>query len=403
MKFYYLGQVSMANRGCEALIRSNTKIIRERYPDASFLCPSYDAARDVRQWPDAAAQGIEFVPVPAFPVPLKVYGRLFAKVPPLRNLGALPIDFDARSKMLLRDVDAVLMTGGDIISLDYGLNSLYFWTGLVDAAHRLGKPTHLLAASVGPFTKDPLTERHMVAHLKRYTSITVRETPTLAYLQGLGIENVRLVADPAFVLDPEPFDTAAFMPATREWLGFNVSPLVRKFRADEASRRAFDAGIRDFIRRVVAETDMGVLLIPHVDPLAGTDDNSDRAYMTGLMAGLEDLGPRLAMTPDLLNAAQIKHVLGRCRYFMGARTHATIGAISQGVPTLSIAYSVKAVGINKDLFGSTDYVLSTPDVTAQTLSQGFEKLRARESEIKAQRHEKLPSWRQSARESVERL
>lgn len=66
MKFYYLGQVSMANRGCEALIRSNTKIIREKYPEAQFLCPSHDAALDRKQWPNAEEHGISFVPVPDF-------------------------------------------------------------------------------------------------------------------------------------------------------------------------------------------------------------------------------------------------------------------------------------------------------------------------------------------------
>lgn len=400
MKFYYLGQVSMANRGCEALIRSNTKIIRERYPDATFLCPSHDPALDRNQWPDAEQHGIRFVHVPAFPTPLKIYGRLFKAMPFLRHLGMLPISFDADAARQLQDVDAVLMTGGDIISLEYGLNTLYFWAGLVDAAHRMGKPTHLLAASVGPFTKDPLTEKHLVAHLKRYTTISVRETASFDYLTGLGIENVKLVADPAFVLDPEPFDTVAIMPEGREYLGFNVSPLVRKFRADDASRAEFDEGIRAFLRKVVAQTDLSVMLVPHVDPLSGKDDNSDRAYMQALMVGLEDLGTRLAMTPDLLNASQIKYVLGKCSAFIGARTHATIGAISQKVPTLSIAYSVKALGINKDLFGNLDYVLPTPEVTEQTLWDGLSLLRTNKNSIEDQLTLKLPVWKQRARESI---
>lgn len=402
MKFYYLGQVSMANRGCEALIRSNTKIIREKYPEAQFLCPSHDAALDRKQWPNAEEHGISFVPVPDFPTPLKVYGRLFKAVPAIRNLGALPIQFDSKSRALLADVDAVLMTGGDIISFDYGLNALYFWAGLVDAAHRMGKPTHLLAASVGPF-KDPLTERQMIDHLKRYTTISVRETASFDYLKSLGITNVYLVADPAFVLDAEEFDTSGFMAQGNEWLGFNVSPLVRKFRVDDASREAFDNDIKAFIRRVVTETSLSVIMIPHVDPLTGTWDNSDRAYMSRLIQGMEDLGPRISMTPDLLNASQIKHVLSKCRYFMGARTHATIGALSKGVPTLSIAYSVKALGINRDLFGSTDYVLPTPDVSATTLWDSLQMLQREEDVIKAKLAEKIPVWKLRARESANQL
>lgn len=403
MKFYYLGQISMANRGCEALIRSNTCMIRERHPTAELLCPSENIRLDEKQWPDAAEHGIRFVPMPPFPISLKIYGRFYSALPAIRNLGMLPIGVDAQTRAILADVDGVLMTGGDIISLDYGLNALYFWAGLVDAAHRIGKPTHLLAASVGPFTKDPLTERQMIAHLKRYTSISVRETASLDYLKGRGIENVKLVADPAFVMKPELFETTAFMPEGREYLGFNVSPLVRKFRTDEASRRAFDEGIITFIRRVATETKLSVMLIPHVDPLSGQWDNSDRQYMLALKGHLSDLGNRISMMPELLNAAQIKHVLGKCRYFIGARTHATIGAISQHVPTLSIAYSVKAVGINKDLFGSTKYVLPTPDTSAETLWAGYKLLEMDEGKIKALLVEKLPIWQKSARRSVEHL
>jgi colanic acid/amylovoran biosynthesis protein len=400
MKIYYLGQVSMANRGCEALIRSNTKIIREKYPDARFLCPSENLALDSRQWQDAALHGIEFVPVPSFPTSLKVWSRIFDAVPPARKIGVLPFSLDTDTLRRISEVDAVVMTGGDIISLEYGLNTLYFWAGLVDAAHRLGKPTHLLAASVGPFTKDPLTEKHMIAHLKHYTSISVRETASFEYLMRLGIANVRLVTDPAFVMEPQLFDTSAFLTPGRDHVGFNVSPLVRKFRADDASRVAFDVGIQAFLRRIIAETEDNVLLVPHVDPLVGAWDNSDRTYMAKLMVGLSDLGSRITMTPDLLNAAQIKHALGQCRYFIGARTHATIGAISRSVPTLSIAYSVKAIGINKDLFGHTRYVLPTPDVTEQTLWSGLEMLRLEEAEIKATLAEKLPVWKATARESL---
>jgi polysaccharide pyruvyl transferase WcaK-like protein len=400
MRFFFVGQQSMANRGCEALIRSNTKLIREKHPDARLLCPSDDQRLDLKQWPDAKADGIDFVALPHFPTALKVWGRIFKVIPAVRRLGVLPLHFDAVTQRYLHEADAILMTGGDIVSLEYGLNSLYYWTGIVDAAHRMGKPTHLLAASVGPFTKDPVTERQMTSHLKRYNTITVRETASLDYLEQLGVKNVRLVADPAFVLEPAPLDVSLLFDNDRDTIGLNVSPLVRKFRPDEDSRRDFDDGVKAFIRSIVAGSDDNILLIPHVDPLKGTWDNSDRAYMGRLLSDLSDLGPRVRMTPDLLNAEQIKYVLGACRYFIGARTHATIGAISQSVPTLSIAYSIKALGINKDLFGSTRYVLPTPEVSEATLHAGLALLRADELAIKATLAEKLPIWKARARDGI---
>jgi colanic acid/amylovoran biosynthesis protein len=400
MKFYFVGQVSMANRGCEALIRSNTQLVREKYPEARLLCPSEDVALDSKQWQDAATAGVDFVPVPKFPFALKLWGRIIKAMPGLRSLGVVPLTLDPATRRAFQESDAILMTGGDIISLEYGLPSLYFWSGIMDAAHRLGRPTHLLAASVGPFSRDPVLERQMVAHLRRYTTITVRESASLTYLEGLGLKNVGLVTDPAFIMTSQPWDVSGTLEEGRDTIGLNFSPLVRKFRQDDASRAEFDAGIKSFIRSVVTQTQDNVLLVPHVDPLTGQHDNSDRAYMASLLADLGDLGDRVRMTPDLLNAAQIKYVLGRCRYFIGARTHATVGAISQSVPTCSIAYSVKAVGINKDLFGSTKYVLPTPDVTAQSLGDALATLRADEAMIKQQLAEKLPLWKQRARLSI---
>lgn len=402
MKFYYLGQTSFGNRGCEALIRSNTKIIREAYPGSTFLCPSFHPELDARQWPDAAEHGVQFVQAPQYPIVLKVWNRILRAAPQAHGwLAPPPFSPDAQTRALFAGVDAVLMTGGDIVSLDYELFSLHFWTGLVDAATRMGKPVHLLAASVGPFAKDPVTERRMVAHLKRYTTISVRETATQSYLDGLGVSNVQLVADPAFVLDPQPWDLSGVIAGGRDHVGLNVSPLVRATRKDEASRTAFDEEVKAFMRDIAARGEHDLVLVPHVDPLDGPGANSDRAYIQGLLDGLEPaVRARVRITPDLLNAAQIKYLLGKCRYFIGARTHATVGAISQNVPTTSIAYSVKALGINRDLFGSTKYVLPTPEVTASSLKAALAVLKADEGEIKSLLNQRLPEWRERARQGV---
>jgi len=54
--------------------------------------------------------------------------------------------------------------------------------------------------------------------------------------------------------------------------------------------------------------------------------------------------------------------------FAGARTHSTIAALSSGVPTLSFAYSIKARGINRDLFGHTEYCMGPEVLDAKFVS-----------------------------------
>ena len=76
---------------------------------------------------------------------------------------------------------------------------------------------------------------------------------------------------------------------------------------------------------------------------------------------------RYLVSPEY-NAAETKWIISRMALFAGARTHATIAALSKGVPTLSFAYSVKTQGINRDIFGHTDYCMKPRDLGAEAVA-----------------------------------
>lgn len=403
MKIMFVAHEDFGNRGCEALVRSISTILAEADPSVEFLLPSRTPSTDLQRWPESKMHKVTLIGETLFRRHMGWWGRIITKFPAVQRLGPPPMRLDSQTRKALKEADAVIFTGGDVLSLEYGLPSLFFWQGVTDTALKMGKPVHLWAASVGPFTKDPIAERQMVERLKRYTSISVRESSTFDYLKKLGIPNVRYVADPAFVLEPEPHDHAGDLFATARdgVLGFNVSPLVRKFLSDDAAKARFDAEIVDFLRHVIKTTDLSVLLVPHVDPFDGSARNSDSIYMAQLLADTKLPGDRLSILPNNLNAAQLKYALGRCRFFIGARTHATIGAMSQGVPTISIAYSVKAVGINRDLFGEEEVVLPTPQVSKATLIAALSRLFAREDALRAILAERIPIWRKRAREAAQ--
>ncbi|AXU20825.1 hypothetical protein C7W88_17465 (plasmid) [Novosphingobium sp. THN1] len=326
--------------------------------------------------------------------------------PPARKLWPRPrYTPDQQTLAILNKSDAIIVTGGDILGIEYGLESLYHWMGLIDYAIDHGTPAHLWAASVGPFSADRKVEAQIQAHLSRYASIAVRETSSRDYLEALSLKNVTLVADPAFTMKPQAHDHAheLFAAAEQGVLGFNVSPLVRNFLPDADTKRHFDAELVAFIRYVIDKTNISLLLIPHVDPFDGSAWNSDSAYMHGLLKAAGGASSRLAILPSTLNAAQLKHALGRCRFFIGARTHATIGALSLGVPTMSIAYSVKARGINRDLFGHEDCVVPTRQVTERTLQGALDYLLKNETAMRQLLAERIPVWREKARTNADLL
>jgi polysaccharide pyruvyl transferase WcaK-like protein len=54
---------------------------------------------------------------------------------------------------------------------------------------------------------------------------------------------------------------------------------------------------------------------------------------------------RLGVVQRVYNQSEIKYVIGNCDFFIGARMHSCIAAVSQCVPAISIAYSDKFVGV----------------------------------------------------------
>lgn len=387
-RFYLSGQRTFGNRGCEAIVRSTVALLRERFEGCEVLVPSDDIERDRRQWPEAAQSGVQFVEAYR-----PFHSRLWARVQKapvgfIKRAG-WPFPFPAWFKAQIASVDAVIAVGGDNYSLDYLLPSLYM--GIDRLAMDMGKPVCLWGASVGPFEREPAFVPAIRDHLSRMTWIGVRESLSYRYLtETLGLGNVGMMADPAFTLAKAPTESAAFWPQAGEMgvIGFNISPLIERYKSEEQNLREEAIG---FIRAAVAKG-FAILLVPHVIPKEGDPKNNDSMYMARMLEDVQDLGDRVTLMPSL-NAAQIKDVVSRLRFFIGARTHATIAALSSGVPTISISYSVKAIGINRDLFGDRPVVLETPLLTTESLLGKLDYLLDKETEIRDRLRTVLPEWR----------
>jgi polysaccharide pyruvyl transferase WcaK-like protein len=97
---------------------------------------------------------------------------------------------------------------------------------------------------------------------------------------------------------------------------------------------------------------------------------------------------------DKGNAIQLKGYISKCRFFVVARTHASIAAYSTGVSTLVVGYSVKARGIAKDIFGTDEgYVIPVQSLKEEdSLVKAYENLVANEENIKNTLREVMPGY-----------
>lgn len=377
-RFYFTGHSTFSNRGCEAIVRSTVGLLKQQFRDIEVLVPSDDISWDNKQWPEAADYGVRFVShYCPFYTSYWQYLQRF-KICRFKQM-VWPFPLSDELRKTFAGVDAVISIGGDNYSLDYGFPLLLM--GMDRLAMEIGKPVVLWGASVGPFEKYkdfvPIIRRHLAS----MSLITVRESISEKYIcDTLGLNSPTCVADPAFILKKQSLNVDSFWPEANSSgvLGLNISPLL--FRFGNPSTDLYKE-IVAFIQHAVNRCNLSVLLVPHVVPREGSGNKDDSLFMQRVMNYLKPLKGQVRMINSNLNTAQLKYVISQCRYFIGARTHSTIAALSSGIPTTSISYSIKSKGINKDIFGHNDHVLEVQDLSVLSLSKHLRCLITKEHDI----------------------
>jgi polysaccharide pyruvyl transferase WcaK-like protein len=276
-----------------------------------------------------------------------------------------------------------LFRGNIAISVG-GDNYCYPWSAnqavtLNREIRKHAKATVLWGCSIDPEAITPEVRED----LAKYDLITAREPITYELLKAINPNTIR-VADPAFTLDRVDLPVPdGFIEGNT--VGVNVSPLIMKYGTEGS---LILANYENMIRSILEMTDMQVCLIPHVV----WEHNDDREPCRVLYEKFRDTG-RVCMVEGG-NATQLKGYIARCRFFVGARTHATIAAYSTCVPTLVVGYSVKSRGIARDLFGTEEnYVLPVQNLKNENhLADAFRWLVKQEAPIRQTLKNVIPGY-----------
>ncbi len=393
-RFLLVGHGGFYNRGCEAIVRCTVDIIRRAFPDSSIVLSSYDAEADDVKIREGGIPIDGVLPAHLHAAP-KPSVRWAWQAAHRRLLWPNLTKNDYLYRRHYKQADVVVSIGGDNFSDDYGSPEGFFRT--LDAAKRCGARTVIWGASIGPFS-PPEAERKWGKYLAQVDLITAREDKTVEYLAGLGItENVQRVCDPAFLLPAIEPRIAVSLGGTKGMtVGVGMSALMDRYGA---MQQYLDAHV-GLINHITSKYDADIVLVPHVIQDAKTRNDSaiceEMAHRVGTPS-------RLYVLPKTLNACELKYCIAKCDYFVGARTHSTIASLSSLVPTISIGYSVKAWGINQDLLGSTDYVVDSQDMGADSLIAKFEQLHAQREEIVHRLQTSVPQAKESAQRAGEHL
>lgn len=282
--------------------------------------------------------------------------------------------------------------GGDNYCYDSMLHDLRLAN---KAFEERGVKTILLGCSIEP---ELLKREEIVRDLLKYHTIIARESITYEALMDMiaackqndsvQIPRILCYPDPAFTLGkkelhlPEGF-------AEGNTVGINISPMIQD---NETSTGITMENYRELIKDIIASTDMQIALIPHVVWAR----NDDRKPIHALYEEFQNTG-RVVEIQDG-SCEELKGTISRCRFFVGARTHATIAAYSTCVPTLVVGYSVKARGIARDLFGTEEgYVLPVQSLKEKDdLKKAFTWIMDNEAEIKQRLEQMMPEYKEKA-------
>ena len=376
MKTNLYAHTGSGNHGCEALVRSTAKLL-DRMP--TLFSTGYD--EDI-QFGISEIANVQRDTVVSVPRRSAAYVAAACQTK-LTKRTTLFTQFARRDLLdAVQSGDLCLSIGGD--------NYCYAGTEILGDLNTLfkkkGAKTVLWGCSIDPEAISP----EMVKDLKRYDLITVREPLTQAALAAAGItENVRSVADPAFLLDVQKTDLPDGFLAGNT-IGLNLSPLILHYT--EKKEEAL-AGFQALVQHILDITDSTIALITHVVKTK----NNDLDVLEPLFKQFENTG-RVILVPDQ-NCMQLKYIISQCRLFIGARTHATIAAYSTCVPTLVIGYSVKSRGIATDLFETEEnYVVPIQTIKSdRELISAFDWLEANANTIKQHLQSVIPAYQEKAR------
>ncbi len=248
--------------------------------------------------------------------------------------------------------------GGDSFTDMYGMDKFLLGSLPRLAAVCIGKPLYLLPQTYGPYRRR-FTRRIAAYILGRASTVMSRDHAGADVVRELFGSSrhappVVFCPDVAFMLEPVAPERFAVEPPLTDagaacMLGFNPNGLL--YNGGYTRSNMFDlkfdyrAFVHDLVARILAETEAHIMLVPHTYGAPGTinsDPDACQAILADTPAGVRG---RLHLVTGEYNQSEIKHVISRCDCFIGSRMHACIAALSQGLPTLAIAYSRKFKGV----------------------------------------------------------
>lgn len=286
---------------------------------------------------------------------------------------------------------ALSIAGGDSFSDIYGYRQMLYVTLPLFLMLALGRPAYLLPQTYGPY-KYRLSRWFARYLLLRSSGIIARDRQSQRVAQEL-VDNQKTVLfspDVAFSLKairPEHLELNPPLvgPVPLDLIGLNVNGLMYNGGYTRNNMFGLKLDYPTFLTSLVTallyENDRELWLVPHTFAPVGDVESDPEACWKLRDALPSQLRARVSIVTAEYDQHEIKGIIGMCDFFIGSRMHSCIAALSQGVPCVGVAYSMKFEGVFESV-GMKSWVVDGRMVTTDEAVAAVLELYRRRDEVR---------------------
>lgn len=373
-KFLLFGVGIGSNYGCDAIVIGTEHVLHRRFFDSEILFPNWSLR--ARDYGDVLGTNSGIIVKDAWRN-IPYLSRHICEMCGLLNPKVVKIPIT-----LVKQSDCVLSIGGDLYTFADKEKNWPFPYPIMEAGNdiiRLGKPYVIWCASVGPLEKAGNRLGAIVEHLKACRAIIVRERESFSYLrETIGLkENVYLAADPAFLMEPEPFE----FPFLKEQsiykllaINFSLGPMQYVYGHMPVEK--FQAELVLYVRKLLDKLPIRVLFVPHIP-------RGDDKFLTPIFETLSKLySERVQILPENLGAPKTKWAVSQANALLTMRFHCALAGFSTSTPTIVLISTSKGAKICRDMYGNLDYGLNISNMNPDVVISKVKKLLDNEESVR---------------------
>ncbi|MBN2320686.1 MAG: polysaccharide pyruvyl transferase family protein [Acidobacteria bacterium] len=398
-KFLLFGPGIGGNYGNNAIVLGTEKILHRHFPGCEVWLPHRSWRKPNHGNVQNPGTGIE-IKSGWMDIRFKLFCRSMVRKSGLFDPHPLAVP-----RRLAKQSDCVLSIGGDLYTFANKEKDWPYPFSIMEMGNeiiKLGTPYVIWCASVGPLEEAGKRLGEMVEHLRKCHAIIVREQDSYQYLRGtLGLrDNVFLAADPAFVMEPEPFDLPFSQSSNgSKLLAINFSLGSLEHVHGHVPVEIFHNDLIEWTRKILDALRVRVLFVPHT--------HHDSYFLAPIYEALNtQYRERIHILPEKIGARKTKWAVSRANALMTMRFHCSLAGFSTKTPTLILVSTSKGEKICREMYGDTEFGLPLSDADSDTVFTKIKDLLDNEEGIRSRIEpvsEKMNTLAFSAGETLKKI